>query len=142
MAEKLSKAGLGYIEITFFSSKRQILTFSICNRCLSLWTLGESPSALHWRKRRVDWLAWLVGSETNLLVCNSPYRSCGGIVVQRLQIHMFLVRAAAAASLVGPEQVQWNGVWQLLHVRRPILQAVVRVQFPQQRRAEWLRSCC
>ncbi len=35
----------------------------------------ESPTAFHWRMRRADWLTQLEGSETNLLVCNGPWRS-------------------------------------------------------------------
>ncbi len=77
--------------------------------------------------RRDDWLTRLAGSETNLLVCNGPCQSCGGVVVQRLQIQLFLARATAAASLVSPEQERWNAVWQLLQVSGLILQAMLRL---------------
>ncbi len=50
------------------------------------------------------------------MVCNGPCRSCGGVAVQRLQIQLFLARAAAA-SLGSPEQERWNAVLQLLKVR-------------------------
>ncbi len=55
--------------------------------------------------------------------------------MQLLQIQLFLVRAAAAASLVSPEQEGWNAVWQLLLVSELILQAMFWLQFPQGRRA-------
>ncbi len=90
--------------------------------------------------RRANWLTGLAGSETNLLVCNGPCQSCGGVVVQRLQIH--LARAAVATSLVRLEQEQRNGVLQLLQVRRLILQAMVRLQFPQEWRTGWMDGCC
>ncbi len=47
--------------------------------------------------------------------------------MQLLQIELFIARAVAAASLVRPEQVRWNGVWQLLQVRGLILLATVFV---------------
>ncbi len=46
-----------------------------------------------------DWLTRLDGSETNLLVCNCPCRSCGGVVVHRLQIQLFLAGAAAVGAV-------------------------------------------
>ncbi len=92
--------------------------------------------------RRADWLTRLAGLETNVLVCNSPCRSYGGTGVQRLQIQLFLARAAAAASLVSPEQERWNAVWQLLQVSGLILQAMLRLQFPLGRRARWFGSRC
>ncbi len=49
--------------------------------------------------------------------------------MQRLQIQLFLARAAAAASLVSLEQEQWNAVWQLLQVRGLILQAMLPGSF-------------
>ncbi len=55
--------------------------------------------------------------------------------MQRLQIQLFLARAAAAAFLVRPDQERWNAVWQLLQVSGLILQAILRLQFPQGRRA-------
>ncbi len=142
MKEKPGKAGVGSLEVNFVSWIRQVLIFSSWSRCLSSWTLVESPSACHWRMRRADWLTRLAGSKTNLLVCNGPCRSCGGVDVQRLQIQLFLARATAAASLVSPEQERWNAVWQLLQVRGLILQAMLRLQFPQGRRAGWFGSCC
>ncbi len=48
--------------------------------------------------------------------------------MQRLQIQLFLARAAAAASLVSPEQERWNAVWQLLQVSGLMLQAMLRLQ--------------
>ncbi len=112
------------------------------NRCLNSWTLVDGPSAFYWRMRRADWLTRFAGSETNLLVFNGPCRSCGGVVVQSLQIQLFLARSAAAASLVRPEQEQWNRVWQLLQVRGSVLQAMVRLQLPQDRCAGLFGSCC
>ncbi len=91
---------------------------------------------------RADWQTQLAGSEMKVLVCNGPYRSCGVVVVQRLQIQLFLARTAAVASLVSPEEEQWHAVWQLLQVRNLILQAMLRLQFPQGRRVGWFGSCC
>ncbi len=104
--------------------------------------MGESPSAFHWRMRRADWLTRLAGPETNLLVCSGPCRSFGKVVLQHLQIQLFLASAAAAASLVKPKQERWDGVWQLLQVRGSILQAMAPLQFTQDQRAGWLGSCC
>ncbi len=75
----------------------------------------------------------LTDSETNLMVCNGPLRSCDGAIVQHLQIQLFLVRAAVEAFLVRPEQERWTEVRQLLQVRVSILQAMMRLQPPQER---------
>ncbi len=72
-----------------------------------------------------EWLTRLADSETNLLVCNGPCRSCNGVIAQSLQIQLFLARAAAAPSLVSPVQERWNAVWQLLQVRGLILQVML-----------------
>ncbi len=103
MAKKPGKAGVESSEISFVSWIRQISIFSNWSRCLTSWTLRESPSAFHWRMRKADWLTGSGGSDMSLLVCNGPCRSCGGVVVQRLIIQLFLARAVAAASLVIPE---------------------------------------
>ncbi len=55
--------------------------------------------------RRADRLTWMAGYDSN-----GPCRSCDVVVVQHLQIQLFLARAATAASSVRPEQERRNGV--------------------------------
>ncbi len=81
MVEKPGKTGVGSLGIRLVSWVRQISILSSWSRCLSSWTLVESPSALYWRMRRADWLTRLAGSETNLLFCNGPCISCDEVVV-------------------------------------------------------------
>ncbi len=48
-------------------------------------------------------LTRLPNSETNLVVCNGPCRSCGGVVVQRLQIQLLVARAAGDVAVAVPK---------------------------------------
>ncbi len=114
LAEKPGKAGVESLGVRLVTWMRQMPIFF--NRCLNSWTLVDSPSAFHWRMGRADWQVRFAGSAgtiANLLVresmvCNGPCRSCGGVVVQSLQIQLFLAMAVVAASLVRPEQERWN----------------------------------